>query len=170
MEKITGAADPVLTGKRVQPGAWGRSDAALFALATTALALVTVQFAVAGYGAFAMDKTPTDNAYGGHVILGLVIGAMTLLILAAVLASRPARGHPRTLWLSVSLALLAVPVQSVLGEAGMHIPVIGALHALNGLVIFAVTGWLTWETARRRAASQPAGTAAAGSGARAKRP
>ena len=69
-----------------------------------------MQFALAGVGAFTMDKTPTDNAYGAHMILGVVIGVMAWLILAAVLASRPARAHPWTLRLAVTLAVLSMRV------------------------------------------------------------
>jgi hypothetical protein len=38
----------------------------------------------------------------------------------------------------------------LLGDTGQHVPAIGALHALTGLAIFALAGWLTAETARRR--------------------
>jgi cytochrome b561 len=127
----------------------------LFALAPAALALIAAQFALAGFGAFTMDKTPTDNVYGPHVVVGLAVAVLTLLILAAVLASRTARAHSRTLWAAVTLAVLAVPVQSVLGEAGKTIPAAGALHGLNGVIIFALAAWLTVTTSRRRAASQP---------------
>ena len=148
-----------------RPGGWARADGVLFALAATALVLIAAQFGLAGFGAFTMDKTPTDNAYGVHVALGLVIAALTLLVLAAVLASRPARAHGRTRWLTITLAVLAVPVQTALGEAGKHVPAVGGIHALNGLAIFVVTGWLTWETARRRAADRATGAAAGGSAA-----
>jgi hypothetical protein len=141
-----------LADERAALGAWGRSDAVLFVLALVALVLTVAQFAVAGFGAFTMDKTPTDKAYGAHVVLGLVIGVLALLIVAAVLASPPGRAHRRTLWLAVALAVLSVVLQPVLGEGGTRVPVVGALHALNGLAIFAVIGWLTWETARRREA------------------
>lgn len=69
------------------------------------------------------------------MILGVVIGAMAWLILAAVLASRPARAHPRMSRLAVTLAVLSLPVEPVLGDTGQLVPVLGALHALNGLVI-----------------------------------
>lgn len=146
---------PAMADERARPGPWGRSDAVLFALTASTLAVIAVQFALAGFGAFTMDKTPTDNAYGAHVIMGLVIAVLTLLILAAVLASQTARAHSRTLWAAVTLAALAVPVQSVLGEAGKNLPAAGALHGLNGVIIFALAGWLTVTTIRRRAASQP---------------
>jgi hypothetical protein len=140
--------------ERSQGQASGRLDTALFAMAATTLALLAAQFALAGLGAFAMDKTPTDNAYGAHIILGVVIGGLAWLTLAAALASAPARAHPRTLRLAVTLALLAIPVEPLLGEAGTRVPALGALHALNGLVICALTGWLLAETGRRRAAAR----------------
>jgi hypothetical protein len=78
------------------------------------------------------------------------------------------------LWLAVTLAVLSVAVQPTLGHFGKHVPVVGGLHALNAVAILVVTGWLTRETARRRADSQPtwAGTTSSGtrdSGARADR-
>lgn len=151
---------PAAADERARAEAWGRSDALLFALAPAALALIAVQFALAGFGAFTMDKTPTDNVYGAHVVLGLVIAVLTLLILGAVLASPTARARSRTLWAAVTLAVLAVPVQSVLGEAGKMVPAVGALHGLNGVIIFALAAWLTVTTSRRRAASQPTWTPA----------
>jgi hypothetical protein len=137
-----------------RPVAWGRADTALFALAATTLVAIAVQFALAGFGAFTMDKTPSDNAYGAHAVLGIVIAVLTLLILATTLASRAARAHPTTLWLTVALAVLTIAVQPILGGAGQNVPSLGALHALNGLVIFALTGWLSAETGRRRAAAR----------------
>jgi hypothetical protein len=73
-------SQPAPAGERAQAAAWGRRDTVLFALVVTTLALVAAQFALAGFGAFTMDKTPTDNAYGAHMILGVVIGVMSWLI------------------------------------------------------------------------------------------
>ena len=140
--------------EQAQGEAWGRRDTALLALTATTVVLLAAQFALAGLGAFTMDKTPTDNVYGAHVILGVVIGVLAWLILAATLASRPARADHRTFRLAVTLALLAIPVEPLLGEAGQRVPVAGALHALNGLVICALTAWLMAETGRRRAAAR----------------
>jgi hypothetical protein len=158
---MTRSSHSVVAGQRAAPGTWGPGDRVLFVLAVAALVLIAVQFALAGFGAFTMDKTPTDNAYAAHMVLGVVIGVLTWLILATVLASRAARGHTRTLWLAAAVALLALPVEPLLGDTGQHIPALGALHALNGLAIFALTGWLTGETARRRAAARGPGRAAA---------
>jgi hypothetical protein len=148
----TSRSAPVSARPEVQ--AWGRSDTALFALVATTLVLLAAQFALAGFGAFAMVKTPADNAYRAHLILGVVIGVMTWLLLAAALASRRARADPRTWRPAATLALLAIPVEPLLGEAGTRVPLVGALHALNGLLICALAGWLMAETRRRRAAAR----------------
>lgn len=135
-----------------RPAGGRRPGTALLALAATTLTLTVAQFALAGFGAFSMDKTPTGNAYGAHMVLGVVIGVVTWLTLITVLASRAARAHRRTLWPAVALALLALPVEPLLGDVSQHLPGLGALHALTGLAILALAGWLTGETARRRAA------------------
>ena len=157
---MTRSSHPARAGDPAAATAWGRADRVLFALAVLTLALIAVQFALAGFGAFTMDKTPTDNVYGAHMVLGVVIGVMAWLILATVLASRAARAHTRTLWLAAGVALLALPVEPLLGDTGQHIPALGALHAVNGLAIFALTGWLTGEMARRRVAASEPGRAA----------
>lgn len=147
---MTSTPSPAHADAPAGPVVRGRCDAALHALAIVALALIAVQFALAGFGAFTMDKTPTDRVYGPHAIIGLLIAAMTVCILVATLTSRAARAHRRTLWLAVSLTVLSVAVEPALGSGGTTVPFLGALHALNGLVIFVLTGWLTWETAGRR--------------------
>jgi hypothetical protein len=73
------------TAGRVRLGGWGRADTVLLTLATVMLALVAAQFALAGLGAFTMVKTPADNAYGAHMVLGVVIGVLEWLTAAAVL-------------------------------------------------------------------------------------
>jgi hypothetical protein len=144
---------PVPAAERAQDETWGRRETVPFALAALTLALIAAQFALAGFGAFTMDGAPTNNAYGAHVILGVVLGVMAWLLLAAVLASRPVRDRPRTVWPAVTLAVLTLPVEPVLGDTGQRFPVLGALHALTGLAICALSGWLLAETRRRRAAS-----------------
>jgi hypothetical protein len=154
---MTRTSHPEAVGQQAQHQPWGRLDTVLFVLVATVLTLVAVQFALAGFGAFTMDKnpaTPTDHAFGPHMVLGLIIAALTVLILAVTLADRAARRHRRTLRLAVTLAVLALIVEPLLGESGTRVPFLGALHALNGLVICALTGWLLAETARRRTAAK----------------
>jgi chromate transport protein ChrA len=153
-ETMTRTSHPVAVGRPVQPQLWGRLDTVLFVLAAAVLTLVAAQFALAGFAAFTLDKnpaTPVDHAYAAHMVLGVIIAVTTLLILAVALAGRAARGHRRTLRLAVTLAVLALVAEPLLGEAGARVPFLGALHALNGLAIGAVTGWLLSETRRRRA-------------------
>lgn len=150
-------------GEQAREGARGRGDAVLAALAAVTLALVAVQFAAAGFGAFSMVKTATDsNAYKAHMALGMITAAMTLLVLGAVLASRAARQHRRTLGMAVILAVLAVPVEPLLGEAGKHAPWVGALHALVGVAIAALLFRLLTETTSRRGAGARPGAPTAG--------
>ena len=114
------------------------------------LALVAAQFALAGDGAFSTIRSRAGDPYTAHMVLGLVIAAMTLIDLVAVLASRPARSRPATLWPAIALAVLTVAVEPLLAEAGRQAAAVGALHALNGVVILALTGWLVGATTRRR--------------------
>ena len=72
---MTRSAESAPAGVAARPGTSGRGDAVLFVLLVTDLALIAAQFALAGFGAFAMDKTPTDNAYGAHMVMGLAIAA-----------------------------------------------------------------------------------------------
>lgn len=136
------------------PGTWSRRDATLLVLTSVTLAIIAAQFALAGLGAFATLKAPGGDAYAAHEALGIAIGALAWITLAVVLASPAARGGARTLWPAVALALLAIPVEPLLGEAGRHFPAIGALHAAVGLAIFALAAWLTGAAARQREAAR----------------
>jgi hypothetical protein len=71
-----------------------------------------------------------------------------------VLASGAARAERRTWRPAVVLALLAIPVEPLLGDAGTRVPGVGALHALNGIAICALALWLMVQTRRRRAAAR----------------
>lgn len=152
---MAGTSRPAPVSARTEARAWGRGDAVLFALVAATLVLLAVQFALAGFGAFTMVRAPADDAYRAHLILGLVIGVMTWLILAAALASGPARADPRTWRPAAVLALLGIPVEPLLGDAGTKVPAVGALHALTGIAICALAAWLMVETRRRRAAARP---------------
>ena len=152
---MAGTSHSAPVGTRAAARAWGRSDSVLSALVATTLVLLAGQFALAGLGAFTMVRNPADNAYRAHLILGLVIGAAAWLILAAALASASARADARTWRPAAVLALLAIPVEPLLGDAGTKVPGVGALHALTGVAICALAVWLMIETRRRRRASRP---------------
>jgi uncharacterized BrkB/YihY/UPF0761 family membrane protein len=154
---MTRTSHQAAVGQQAQRQPWGRLDTLLFVLVATVLTLVAAQFALAGFGAFTMNKnpaTPTDHAYGAHMVIGVIIAVLTVLILAVSLAGPAARRHRRTLRLAATLAGLALIVEPLLGEGGARVPFLGALHALNGLIICALTGWLLSETGRRRTAAK----------------
>jgi hypothetical protein len=151
---MAGTSRSAPVGTQADTGAWVRADTVLFALAAATLVLLAAQFALAGFGAFSMVRNPAHNAYRAHLILGLVIGVLAWLILAAALASGPARADPRTWRPAAVLALLAIPVEPLLGDAGTKVPAVGALHALNGIAICALAVWLVVETRHRREAAR----------------
>lgn len=105
----------------------------LRAAAATTLLACLVQIAFAGLGAY-------GASFDAHRLLGQIIQAMTVLVLASGVLARPTR---LTVGLSALLALLAIAGQSVLAELGDHTDAwFGALHAVNGLVIIGLLGRL----------------------------
>jgi hypothetical protein len=101
------------------------------AIATAAL--VVIQFALAGYGAF-------GGSFGPHRVLGTVIGLVTLVLLIAVLIARPGG---RLIGIAAGLFVLAGPLQPLFAALGSDVsPSLGALHALGGLGVGALAGML----------------------------
>jgi hypothetical protein len=151
------------------PSTRSRYNAALLVLTSVTLAVIAAQFALAGLGAFSTLRAPAGHAYAAHMAFGIAVGVLAWIILAGVLISPAGRGRASTLWPAVALALLAIPVEPLLGEAGQHAPAAGALHAVTGLAIFALAAWLTGAAARQREAARSAGSAATASGVEASR-
>lgn len=153
---MSGTAGPAVAGRQVRASGQGRGGIVLAVLAAVTVVLAAVQFALAGFGAFAMDDNPSDTtSYNAHVVLGLITAVLTVLILAAVLATRSAREHRPTLWTAIILAVLTAAGQPLLGEGAKHVPAVGALHALNGLAIFILASWLAWQANPRRTTHGP---------------
>lgn len=137
MSENTAAAPP-----RPTSGVRAGADVAAGALAMLMTALAFIQFGLAGWGAFGGD-------FGVHGILGTTTGVTSLLLMIAALIARPSR---KVTWLAVLLAVLAAPVQTVFAAVGFNVNAwFGALHALNGVVIFALSGYLMSEARQRRA-------------------
>lgn len=120
-------APPALTGARRTIGV------AFAAIAMGTAILAGFQIALAGIGAF-------GGTFAPHRVLGYIIALLTLLILIAALISRPGR---RLVIMAVVLFVLAVLLQPTLagiGEDGTSW--VGGLHALNGVLIFGLSGSL----------------------------
>ncbi len=100
--------------------------------------LLVIQFFLAGLGAFETvhNKKFNDNNFGPHGLLGTLLVLVALIIMILALAGR---WTPTATKLSAALFGLMV-LQLILGVSGAgSAPVLGGLHAVNALVIVAVT-------------------------------
>jgi hypothetical protein len=112
------------------------------------LALVVLQIAFAGYGAFdvahntdggTVDEKSFEDSFGLHIGFGylVLLGGLLTVILALVARA----GRPRVMHSLVIFVLLIVQV--LLAWFGFEIPVIGTLHPLNAFLILGAVGALT---------------------------
>ena len=109
-----------------------------------------VQIFLAGLGVFRLQgeglAAGGDTAFAPHRALGFTMAGIALLILVLAVIARPGA---RAIILSAVLVLLTSLMQSLLaGLADSH-AVYGALHALDGLAILGIAGFL-YASARRR--------------------
>jgi hypothetical protein len=120
-----------------------------WALLAFLLAGVT-QIFLAGLGVFRLQgeglAAGGDTAFAPHRALGFTMAGIALLILVLAVIARPGA---RAVILSAVLVLLTSLMQSLLaGLADSH-AVYGALHALDGLAILGIAGFL-YASARQR--------------------
>jgi hypothetical protein len=124
---------------------------------------VTAQIAGAAYGAFyAADKLGDqsgsdeqkmisekafDHGFGFHTAFGYIIFIAAVVLFLIALGARI--GRPR-IWQYLALPIL-VAVQIVLAWISEDVHGVGILHGINALVIFGLTGSLTFQQWRRRA-------------------
>jgi hypothetical protein len=127
------------------------------------LALVLLQIAFAGFAAFdvaeqlssagtSVDEEAFDDSWGLHTGFGylILLGGLVTFILA--LAARV--GRQRVLQ-SLGLFVLLI-VQILLAWFGSEVPIIGALHPLNALLILGVNFSLLMREWRPEPMGQPA--------------
>lgn len=121
-------------------------------------------YAVAGEGKWVMEGGVLDKAviesrefvfpevlgYAVHGINGSIV--VPLVALALLVTSFFAKTPGGVKW--AGLVLLLVAAQASLGFAGHSIPVLGALHGLNALLLFSTAVYTGLRV--RRAASAPA--------------
>lgn len=103
---------------------------------------VVVQFFLAGLGVFGDHAKHVKDAssFDPHRALGHILGAIAVVIFLLAIAARESR---RTWIGALVLAILAFVLQSVLAGVGEDHQVVGGLHALDGIVITFLAGWLT---------------------------
>jgi hypothetical protein len=114
-----------------------RAVLALFLLAGA------VQIFLAGFGVWGHD-------FEAHRILGFTIAGIAVVVLVLALVTRAGL---RDVVLALVLVLLAGGAQSLLAEAGGSGAFWGGLHALDGLVIIGIAGFLHAAAIRRGRAS-----------------
>ena len=107
------------------------------------------QICLAGLGVFRLQnqglEAAGDTAFGQHMALGFAMAGIALLILILAVIARPGA---RAIAGSAVLVLLTSLVQSLLAGLGDDHAVYGALHALDGLLILGIAGYL-YAHARR---------------------
>jgi hypothetical protein len=107
------------------------------------LLMGVVQIFLAGVGVFSSSGDP---GFGPHRILGFAMAGVALVIVVlAVLV----RAGGVAVGVAVVLLLLAGGGQSLLARIGEENAFVGGLHALEGLVILGLAGYLQGSDARR---------------------
>jgi hypothetical protein len=127
------------------------------------LALVVLQIAFAGYGAFdvahntdggTVDEKSFEDSFGLHAGFGYLTLLAGLITLILALVARV--GRPRVMHSLVIFVLLIVQV--LLAWFGFEIPAIGSLHPLNAFLILGAVGALTmreWRGDGMRRTTEP---------------
>jgi Family of unknown function (DUF6220) len=110
------------------------------------------QIFLAGLGVFRLQgeglAAGGDAAFAPHRALGFTMAGIALLILVLALIARPGA---RAIAGSAVLVLLTSLMQSLLAGLADNHAIYGALHALDGLLILGIAGYL-YARARRREA------------------
>lgn len=124
---------------------------------------IVVQVGLAGYGAFAaihkaegasVSKKTIEDGFNAHAALGSLIVLVMILLLIVALAGGLGATSIRFSGILVGLGI----VQLVLGIVSTSVPVLGFLHTVNALAIYAVSALLAHRawTEHRKAGAAPA--------------
>jgi hypothetical protein len=107
------------------------------------LLLGVVQIFLAGLGVFDLNGKKLgaegETAFDPHRMVGFAMSGLSLIILILALI---ARRSVSSMVLSVVLVLLSAVAQSVLAGLGEDAAFFGGLHALDGLAILGIAGYL----------------------------
>jgi hypothetical protein len=106
------------------------------------LLMGATQIFLAGLGVFSADSGP---GFQPHRVLGFVMAGVALLIVVLALL---ARAGGRSIGLAVVLFVLAAGGQSLWAELGTDSAFFGGLHALEGLAMLGLAGFLQGAAVR----------------------
>ena len=135
---MTDATDPAAAASR--PATAGGPLLAVYRWALTLFLVAgALQIFLAGFGAF-------HGGFAAHRGLGFGMAGLAVIILVLALVARVGR---RDVVLALVLVLLAGGAQSLLADAGGSGAFWGGLHALDGLVILGIAGFLHAAAIRR---------------------
>jgi hypothetical protein len=135
---MTDATDPAAAASR--PATAGGPLLAVYRWALTLFLVAgAVQIFLAGFGAF-------QGGFAAHRGLGFGMAGLAVIILVLALV---ARVGTRDVVLAVVLLLLAGGAQSLLAGLGESAAFWGGLHALDGLAILGIAGFLQGAAIRR---------------------
>jgi hypothetical protein len=109
---------------------------------TVFLLLGAVQIFLAGLGVF---SSAGDPGFDPHRVFSIVIAAAALVVFVLAIVARA--GTPHIAGAAVMLVLAGF-VQHLLAGLGLDNPWLGGLHALSGLAIIGVAGWLFMTSGR----------------------
>lgn len=111
---------------------------------------VVVNFFLAGLGTYGMkgriDDDKATTSFGAHRGVGSALTVVSLLLLISVAVARPGG---RALKLAGGLLLLMI-LQNILAVAGTSTHVLGAFHALTGVLVLGVAGLLAADIGAMR--------------------
>lgn len=122
-------------------GARAAADTVFAYLAALLVLGIVVQFFLAGVGVFGIDGKDLDKATSldPHRALGHILAGVAILMFIAALVARTGKAK---IWVSIVIALLVELVQSALAGGGENHHWLGGLHALNGIIILGLAGWM----------------------------
>jgi hypothetical protein len=123
------------TGERAPERTHGAYAAYHWALGVF-LVLGAVQIFLAGLGVFSSRGDPGIEP---HRVFSIVIAAAALVVLVLAVVARAGTRHIAG---AAIVLVLAGVVQSYLAELGLDDAWLGGLHALGGLTIIGLAGWL----------------------------
>jgi heme A synthase len=127
---------------------------------------IVVQVGLAGYGAFdavhkadkaSVSKKAIEDGFNSHAALGAVILVVMLALLLLALVGHLGKENVR---MTGGIVLLGV-LQYILGVASTSAPLLGVLHTVNALALYAASALLAhraWTKGRPRASGASAST------------
>jgi hypothetical protein len=123
--------------------------------ARVVLALIAVQFGLAGLGSFqGLDGKDAESTWWEpHSMLGYGIGLLTLALVALAIVGK--LGRPTVRWTAIGAGLTVIgqPLLAMLGDEASAW--FGALHAVNAVAVAAALGILSARVARPATTSGP---------------